>query len=319
MPTAAAIVALIATYRRPKELRRLLDSIATLKSPLAKVIVVDNASSEEVRAIVDGAPFPTLYLDPGKNLGCAAGLRLAGERALALPQIQATHLLVLDDDAVLLPDSIERLLAAAAAEKADLAYPMVLDELGHVGWVPAIGISARALRRLGPMTPEEFRAKVTDRIRPFSFAQGVCLLISRDAVEQHGLHRDDFWVRGEDIEFTLRYTRDRLGIFVPDAVVRHLPPHGEAASFSREGEYLKHCAMVQNNAYLGFRLRHGWRTTWTMGGTLRHFFHLWGLKALPDALRALWRGAILGRPAGREAGPRTFYGRFTALMSLGKK
>jgi GT2 family glycosyltransferase len=170
------------------------------------------------------------------------------------------------------------------------------------------------LRRLGPLTPEQFRAQVADRPRPFIIAHGVCLLVSRAAVERHGLHRDDFWVRGEDTEFALRYTRAGRGIFVPDAVVRHHPPHGDAAAFSREGEYLKHCALVQNNAYLGFRLRHGWRIAWTIAGTLRHFFHLWGLKALPDALRALYRGAILGQPAGRGRG-RTFYARFTELMA----
>lgn len=311
-----AVVAVVATYRRPFELGRLIDSVATLRHPLAAFIVVDNSSNAEIRALVEKAPFRAIYLDPGKNLGCGGGLRLAEEHALSLPDVTATHVLVLDDDAVLTPDCVDLLVAASAEEKADLAYPMVLDGDGHVNWLPGIPVH-REYRRMGMLDREKFIAHFGDRPRTFVNAQGVCLLISRAALEAKGLHRDDFWVRGEDIEFTLRFTRHHRGIFVPSALAHHLPPPEHSVSSTRAAEYLKHCAMVQNNSYLGIRLPHGWRIAWTTAGTLRHFFSIWGFRALPDALRAMWRGAVLGEPAGVGSG-RTFYARFVELMAASK-
>ena len=110
-----AVTALVATYRRPRELARLLDSLAAIASGLARVVVVDNSSSAEVKAVVEAARCPAHYVDPGKNLGCGGGLQLAGRRAQELSGEDGTHFVILDDDAVLAPDSLE-ILAAAMEE-----------------------------------------------------------------------------------------------------------------------------------------------------------------------------------------------------------
>ena len=125
------------------------------------------------------------------------------------------------------------------------------------------------------------------------------------------MHRDDFWVRGEDLEFSLRLTAHGRGILVPTVVVQHLPSP-ENTGLSREAEYLKHCALIQNIAFIGFRLPHGRRVAWTIVGALRRFFRAWSWPAIGDAIRALWRGAILGEPAGAGTGA-TFRARFAAL------
>ena len=165
--------------------------------------------------------------------------------------------------------------------------------------------------RAGDLAPEQFRLRFGAEPRDLVWAQGICLLVARRAVEAHGWHRDDFWVRGEDLEFSLRLTARARGVFVPAAVVEHLPPP-ETAATSRAAEYLKHCAMVQNIAFIGFRLPHGHRIAWTIAGTLRRFFRLWSWPAIGDAFLALWLGAVRSEPAGRGLG-RTFRARCAAL------
>jgi GT2 family glycosyltransferase len=225
-----------------------------------------------------------------------------------------THLLILDDDAVLSPGTLATLAEAMERERASLAYPLVADVNGHVGWLPGLKEPLPGVGESFDGSPGKFRARFGDEPRDFIWAQGVCLLVNREAVDHFGLHRDDFWVRGEDLEFSLRYTVRSRGIFVPTAVVEHLPPN-EDSEPSREAEYLKHCALVQNIAFIGYRLPHGYRIAWTVAGATRRLVRMWTWRAAGDALRAWWRGAVRGEPAGAGSG-NTFRARFDALTSL---
>lgn len=293
-----SVAALIATYRRPHELQRLLRSLTQVNG-LAAVIVVDNEGSAAVRVLIEQTYAGAHYLHPGSNAGCGGGLKIAEEYALHLPGEKFTHLLILDDDAVLPPDTLTVLAEAMDREKADLAYPLVTGENGWIGWLPGLRQRSRELGGSFDGTPAEFRARFGAAPRDFVWAQGICLLVARPALERCGTHRNDFWVRGEDLEFSLRYTAQGRGIFVPTVAVQHLPPAENTAPL-REAEYLKHCALVQNMAYIGFRLPHGHRIAWAIAGALRRFVGTWGwrLPTLADGLRAFLRGAILARPAG---------------------
>lgn len=274
------VVAVVATFRRPRELARLLASL----SGVERVVVCDNSASDEVRAVVENAPLPADYLAPGENLGCGGGLRLAEEHAWKITAGHFTHLLVLDDDAVLKPDTVAKL----AAENVDAAYPQVTGPDGRIGWLPGI-------------KPGTHGAE-------FTWAQGICLLVRREAVEAAGFHRADFWVRGEDLDFSLRLTARGPGAFVPIAECEHLPPPQGAEA---QAEYLRHAAMVQNIAYLVTQ-PHGARIRRSIAGASRRFLATWGLRAIPDLLRALWRGGWRKEPAGTGQG-RTFRQRFDEL------
>jgi hypothetical protein len=72
--------------------------------------------------------------------------------------------------------------------------------------------------------------------------------------------------------------------------------------------------MVQNIAYLGFRQPHGRRIVASVLGASRRFVATWGIRAAPDLLSALWRGAIRAEAAGQGNGP-TFHQRFSNLVN----
>jgi GT2 family glycosyltransferase len=301
-----SIVAVVATFRRPRELARLLGSLADVDA----IVVCDNSARAEVRDIVEAAPVPAHYLAPGENLGCGGGLRLAEEYAWKIAGNRFTHLLVLDDDTILAANTVAELHAALEREKAVAAYPLVIGPDSRTGWLP--GLRQRAQHRLGrtSMDVAEYRAQFGTAFADFDWAQGICLLATRAAVEATGFHRADFWVRGEDLDFSLRLTAHGRGVFVPGVVVQHIPPENSAPA-DRRAEYLRHAAMVQNIAFLALTQPHGRRIRSSIPGASGRFVRTWGWRAWPDLITALRRGAR-GEPAGCGSG-RTFRQRFDEL------
>jgi GT2 family glycosyltransferase len=296
--SAPSVVAVVATYRRAAEIRRLVESLEKSAVPLAGAIVVDNAEDPATADALKSAATLRIERDaPGKNLGCGGGLALAEKRALErFPGL--THVWILDDDAVVEPDTLGATLAAMERENAAVAHPLVIDAQGRVGWPP--GVLDRALLRamLSAPAPAEFHATHGDAPKPFSWCQGIALLVTREMLTTLGFHRTDYWVRGEDLEFSLRITHRHRGILVPTARVLHLPPPETAAS--RDHEYTKHRAMLQNIAYTSLRLPHGRRIARTIPGNTLRFLRTWGWtpRVLAEAFASLTRGGLLGKPAG---------------------
>ena len=293
-----SVVAAIATYRRPAELARLLRSLDQVLTGLHGVVLVDNAAQDETIGVVEASALPIHRLALGRNLGCGGGLALAEKTAFQVfPEF--THLWVLDDDTVVTPNTLDILLDAMERERADAAHPLVVARDGFLGWFPGLleADKFRAIRQR--QTPEEFIARCgADPIR-FSWSQGIALLVARRAFEELRFHRDDYWVRGEDLEFSLRITHRYRGIYVPGARVQHLPP--SAANNAPEiSEYTKHRAMLQNLAYTALRLPHGRPLVRTLPGNWRRFIRTWGCRphVAIDAASTLVQGAILGKPAG---------------------
>jgi len=298
--TSSSVVAVIASYRRPKELSRLLASLALTRRSLAGVVVVDNGVEAAATLIDQGNARPVYRVAPGRNLGCGGGLRLAEQNALErFPS--ATHLWILDDDAVVEADTLNVLLAAMANENTQAAHPLVIDESGFLGWFPGL-LDRKKFRIIRDrQTPEEFVARCGPDPIPFSWSQGIALLVTRQIIEQIGFHRDDFWVRGEDLEFSLRLTATARGIYVPVARVAHLPPAGASEDLD-SSEYAKHRAMLQNLAYTSVRLRHGRPLLRTLPGNWIRFARTWGWRpiVMQDAVHAFLAGALLRGPAGHR-------------------
>lgn len=296
------IVAVIATLDRTAEIARLLSSLEKTGPELAAAVIVDNGRNEAVRSLAKGAKIHVRYHAPPGNLGCGGGLRAGGEIAIReFPG--ATHLWILDDDTVVPSGMLEIVAGEMRAMNAGAACPMVLDGNDHIAWLP--GLEDRQRLRVAETcgTQQAFLEKCGGDPISFSWAQGISLLVSRSAIDEIGFHRPDYWVRGEDLEFSLRITAKYRGIFVPKACVLHLPPAGTGSS-SRCTDYYKHCAMLQNIAYTSLHLSHGRRIARTLPGNYRRFFREWGFSGFTfaDGWRAFSLGGLRGKPAGAQDG-----------------
>ncbi|HEV7401390.1 MAG TPA: glycosyltransferase [Chthoniobacteraceae bacterium] len=298
-----AIVAVVATWQRPAEIAALLDSLTRVGPALVGVVVTDNAGDEATRAALDASPLRTHRLVPEKNLGCGGGLALAEEKALEFFAPAITHVWILDDDAVVEPDSLDKLLAALQGSGAGCACSAIVDCEGRLGWFPGLLDRERFAAVKAGTTPTQFIARFGPAPVAFSWCTGVSLLVKREVFDAVGFHRGDYLIRGEDLEFSLRISSYAKGVFVPDSVVRHLPPAVDNIDPAKN--YQRHLYMLQNLAYTGFRVAHGRSLLRSFPGNWLRFLREWGpsLRNFRVAFGAFWRGAVLGLPVGAD--PRT--------------
>ena len=192
----------------------LLDDCLTRMEDRLCVLVVDNSSDPSVRAVAEG--HGATYIDPGRNLGFAAGvnLGLAHRRGGGDP---AGDVLLLNPDASITPDDISRLhdhlradpgLACVAPTQVD----PVTGEAARVGWpfpTPARAwLEALGLGRLGGRT---------------DFLIGSVLLVRGAALGDVGPFDERFFLYAEETDWQRRAAE--LGWSVglcADAVATHV-------------------------------------------------------------------------------------------------
>ncbi|MFL5780289.1 MAG: glycosyltransferase, partial [Thermoleophilaceae bacterium] len=110
------VVALVVTYNRRDLLMGCLEGVFGQSRPPDRVFLVDNASTDGTPELLRERGFldrPELtYLRLAENLGSSGGFA-EGVRAAREPE--SDWLWLMDDDSQAEPDTLERLLAAAAA------------------------------------------------------------------------------------------------------------------------------------------------------------------------------------------------------------
>jgi GT2 family glycosyltransferase len=259
---------------------------------LAGLVVVNNGRDAVSAEVARGFRGPVEVIEPEANLGTGGGLGRAF--SAVLNATEASHLWVLDDDAVAGDGALAAMLGAAEHARADAVSPLVPDVRGIVTWFPGpLAQPAWDVIRSG-VTPAQFVARCGTAPLGWNWATWASLLVSRRAVESVGLPRTDFWYQATDIEYTLRLSHRYRCVLAPAAVCPHLPPPETA-----ERRRLKERWSLQNNAYLSVRLPHGRRALRHLPGN--HYRHWRRHGAFAESVAAFWRGAVLGRPVGADA------------------
>lgn len=207
----------VCNYQGARYLEELLDSVAALRGDVGEVLVVDNASTDESRAIVARRGGRVRWIEMGRNDGpCPA--RNAGLRAAAQRWV-----LALDNDAVCTPDMLERLCAAAAA-RPDAA--IVQPRSVFASEPQRVHYDGGAFHYAGLIALRNF-------YRPLAQAEGrgtldvdcavaVALLVDRDALLELGGFDETMFILFEDLDLSYRVRASGRAILsVEDALVLH--------------------------------------------------------------------------------------------------
>ncbi len=240
-PAGERVAVVVVTHNRRDLLRTCLEAVVSQDRRPDLVIVVDNASSDGTAEVVR-REYPTFeLLSLERNEGGAGGFH-AG--LLAAHRRGADWTWLLDDDAIARSDSLRMLLDSR--DRLDgLPRPSLLasrvdwrDGRPHPMNMPIVR------RRDGTHLVKACRAGLV----PLRAASFVSMLVSRAAVDHHGLPCRHYFFQADDIEYTARVLRDRWGYMVPESVVEHrtAKPH---TAFS-DGGHLRFYHHARNTVFM---------------------------------------------------------------------
>ncbi len=255
MVDTPSIVALVATRHRAPLLTRLLNSLASQSLRPTAAVICDNGPDPTTADAVKNSPLPSHCLSSGKNLGFGGGLALAGQHALEkFPSL--THLLIVDDDAILSPSDLATLLSSMKKHSAGSIAPFLVDSEGKLQEAPEpVSWSlARAFRAVG-QNLSAARALAPSGY-PMAWCIGPCLLIDRSTWLRAGPPRSDMIAYGDDVEFSLRLSAAAPAWAEPSVAVIHAPPTATRSPSDMSSEALAKEEAPPESARLGAKEGH---------------------------------------------------------------
>ncbi len=224
------VCAVVVTRNRTALLRECLAALEGQTCRVQEIIVVDNASTDDTVATVR-REFPAAHLLMlSKNEGGAGGFH---EGMKAAMEKGFDWIWLMDDDTIPTPTALERLLESLDKLEG-LPQPLILaskvvwtDGLLHPKNLPAA--------RLDETWGEVFLSGTARGLLLIRSASFVSILVSRQAVVEHGLPHKHYFIWGDDGEYTARVMRDGAGYLVPGSVVHHKTAQKESVHLDRAG------------------------------------------------------------------------------------
>ena len=192
------IAAVVVTYNRIDLLKLCIEHLL-VQTLSCDILLVDNASADgtgEWAKALAGTNNRVFYRNTGENLGGAggfnAGMRWAGE-------LQYSHIWLMDDDCLPKPDALEKLMQADRLLGGPSQYgflsSVVLWTDGH-----ECKMNRQKIRKAYYEHVELLRGGLI-QVEQATF---VSILVPAKTVRQVGLPIRDFFIWGDDIEYTRR-------------------------------------------------------------------------------------------------------------------
>jgi GT2 family glycosyltransferase len=279
--SAETVCAVIVTRDRAALLRECLEAVLGQTRAPDRVLVVDNASTDETPQVLAEVAGRVEVLRLATNEGSAGGFHEGMNAAVASG---ADWLWVMDDDTIPHPDALERLLGALDRVEG-LPQPALLAS--RVVWtngeVHPINAPAPHALKIDLMLRAAERGLVPIRSNTFP-----SLLVRAEAVARYGAPRKGFFLWADDIDFTQRILRHETGYAVPDSVALHKTPTPHAPWDGGERFYFaaRNGLFLLRGDTLAPKEKVGALLTWAE--QVRRFLLV--ERARPRALRILARG-----------------------------
>jgi len=220
MASTTSVASITTAYNAARVLPRQIDSLLRQTRPLQEIIVVDNASSDDTRALLAELYPQVTVLTMPENLG-AAGAWSVGLEYAAL-QKRHDWVWAFDDDSVPGENALAGLLEAAESSAAaeDVEGNNHDGRTGMIAVLPVHkktgGCYPPLLWNEGFHKPPAELLQQTVWFADLAIASG--LMVRRELVETIGLPRADFFMDFFDFEYCLRARAHGYRIAVASAV-----------------------------------------------------------------------------------------------------
>lgn len=210
------IAAVVTTYNRLQLLKENINALLAQTYSDLDILVIDNNSNDGTETYMKTVTDTRVrYYNTGANLGGAGGFAYGIEKAL---QLGYDFAWVMDDDSIPDPDALAELVKANELLKSKFSFLA-----STVYWTDRTIFPMNL-----PQQEKNFRLYVDDirknhiiKIVTCSF---VGCFINLAYAEKVGLPYKEYFIYGDDIEYTTRLTKEENAYWILDSVIVHKAP-----------------------------------------------------------------------------------------------
>lgn len=202
----------VVTYNRLYLLKECLEALLNQEYLLNKIYVINNNSTDETKEYLKHFSEKNSVIKPvnlRKNIGGAGGFNIGLK--YFMKKSNADYVWIMDDDTIPSKMALKMMM-----EK----IPLV-SELGYL--CSNVKWRDNSIARMNvPQTEEDWNEKADKGLIKVKSASFVSILFPREVIKKVGYPITDFFIWGDDVEYTLRITKHNLnGYLVANSIVEH--------------------------------------------------------------------------------------------------
>ncbi len=281
------IVAVVVTYNRKEKLINCIEALLSQKGGAPDILVVDNASTDGTPDAISGyiESGDVIYYNTGRNLGGAGGFEHGTREAVDKGY---KYVWLMDDDCV--PD-----------KKALIEFKKAHNKLnGHYGF-----LSGKVVWRDGSICKMNVqKTSLLSKLSNFNrdlqriqFASFVSCFIKTSVIKEAALPVGEFFIWGDDIEYTRRISLLYPCYYVKKSVAMHDCESNTGSDISRDNpERLKFYKYAYRNEVYIFRREGAKGIIYWLIRLLLHTFRIliFSSGSRKERLGILFKGTLMG-------------------------
>ena len=217
------ITIVLVTYNRINDLKKTLKCYSEQTLQPSCIVVVNNASKDETEVFLEEwknekESFEKVVINSSRNLGGAGGFALGIKEAL---HKDCEYVFISDDDAYPEINMLES-LASGVQEKMDSNIVAFCTTVINNGRIDVMH-RRKAITKYGfmikdnPIEENEYHKQYFD----LDYLTFVGSLIKKDVIEKVGLPRDDYFIREDDAEYSLRLRKEGSIVCITNSIMHH--------------------------------------------------------------------------------------------------
>ena len=250
------IVAVVVTYNREKLLEECINSLLNQTYPL-DILIIDNFSTDGTKELVQKYVGENLfYYNTGSNLGGAGGFNYGMKRAV---ERNYDFCWIMDDDTIASPTALEEMVKKANEidNKFSFLSSVVLWTDGSLCNMNIQAISKDAISNYKSLYKNLLELKS---------ASFVSCFVNMEYARKAGYPITEFFIYGDDVEYTMRLSKYAPGYLNPYSIVTHKTTTNDATNlvgvdkkridryFYNYRNYLYICRKYDPKEYRKFKL-----------------------------------------------------------------
>ncbi len=194
---------IVVTYNRKELLSRILASLLNQSYCHVRIIVVDNGSNDGSMAYIEEKKLidKVEWLRLPENIGGAGGFHEGMK--YAIQKKQAEWLWLMDDDGYPENTCLEKLYNAALSKNLEAISPLQIDINQQDQLAFPVWLKKKQIRgSVNQIIHQEFLYKEANLFNG--------LLLHRSVVEKIGLPRKEFFIRGDEVDYTKSFIKHNV-------------------------------------------------------------------------------------------------------------